>query len=67
MLVSSSPHEAETVFLTEERTSAAEHERARQSPETQAWAASMPTLVAGPPDITPLDVAGGTELSSLEP
>jgi quinol monooxygenase YgiN len=60
MLVSSSPEEDDVVFLTEVWTSAEEHERARQSSEVQAWAAQMPSLVAGPPETTPLVVEGGT-------
>jgi quinol monooxygenase YgiN len=60
MLVSSSPDEDDVVFLTEVWTSAEEHERTRQSREVQAWAADMPSLVAGPPEITPLAVEGGT-------
>jgi quinol monooxygenase YgiN len=57
-LVSSSPTEEDVVYLTEAWTSAEEHEKARESSEVQAWAADMPELVDGPPDITPLDVAG---------
>jgi quinol monooxygenase YgiN len=60
MLVSSSPEEDDVVFLTEIWTSAEDHERARQSPEVQAWAAEMPSLVAGPPEITPLVIEGET-------
>jgi quinol monooxygenase YgiN len=60
MLVSTSPHEEDVVFVTEVWTSAEAHERARTSPEVEAWAAEMPSLVAGPPDITPLVVEGGT-------
>jgi quinol monooxygenase YgiN len=62
MLVSSSPEEGDVVFLTEVWTSAEEHERTRQSPAVQAWAAEMPAVVAGPPEITPLDVRGGIGL-----
>ena len=62
MIVSSSPDEDDVVFLTEVWTSAEEHERTRQSPEVQAWAADMPSLVAGPPETTPLDVRGGIGL-----
>ena len=65
MLVSSSPQEDDVVFLTEVWTSAEEHERARQSPEVQAWAADMPPLVAAPPDVTSLALEGGKGLSSL--
>jgi quinol monooxygenase YgiN len=54
-LVSASPEDEVSVFLTEVWTSAEEHERARQSPEVQAWAAEMPSLVDGAPDVTPLD------------
>ena len=62
LLISSSPDEDDVVFLTEVWTSAEEHERTRQSPEVQAWAADMPSLVAGPPEITPLAVEGGSGL-----
>jgi quinol monooxygenase YgiN len=62
-LVSTSPDQDDIVFLTEVWTSAEEHERARQSPEVQAWAADMPQLVNGPPDITPLAVEGGKGLA----
>jgi quinol monooxygenase YgiN len=63
-LVSSSPTEGDVVYLTEVWTSAEEHEKARESSEVQAWAADMPDLVDGPPEITPLDVAG---LSAADP
>jgi quinol monooxygenase YgiN len=66
MLVSSSPEEDDVVFLTEVWTSAEEHERARQSSEVQAWAAQMPSLVAGPPESTPLVVEGGTGPATKE-
>jgi quinol monooxygenase YgiN len=66
MLVSSSPEEDDVVFLTEVWSSAEEHERARQSSEVQAWAAQMPSLVAGPPESTPLVVEGGTGLATKE-
>ena len=58
-IVSSSPDEDDVVYLTEVWTSAEEHERARQSQEVQEWAAGMPSLVAGPPDTTPLVIEGG--------
>src|SRR5436190_23679842 len=58
-LVSCSPGDDDIVFLTEVWTSREEHERARQSHEVQAWAADMPSLVAGPPETTPLVVVGG--------
>jgi quinol monooxygenase YgiN len=63
MLVSSSPEEDDVVFLTEVWTSAEKHERARQSSEVQAWAAEMPSLVAGPPETASLAVEGGKGLS----
>jgi quinol monooxygenase YgiN len=63
MIVSSSPEEDDVVFLTEVWTSAEEHERARESAEVQAWAAGMPSLVAGPPEITALAVEGGKGLA----
>ena len=58
MLVSSSPEDDDVVYLTEVWTSAEEHELARESEEVQAWAADMPSLVAGPPESTPLAVEG---------
>ncbi len=65
-LVSSSPGDDDVVFLTEVWTSAEEHERARHSQEVEAWAADMPSLVAGPPETTPLVVAGGKGLALKE-
>jgi quinol monooxygenase YgiN len=64
MLVSSSPAEDDVVFLTEVWTIAEEHERARQSSEVQAWAAEMPSLVAGSPETTPLLIEGGKGLTT---
>jgi len=58
-IVSSSPDDDDVVYLTEVWTSAEDHERARQSPEVQRWAADMPSLVAGPPDTAPLVIEGG--------
>ena len=66
MLVSSSPEEDDVVFLTEVWTTAEEHERARQSSEVQAWAAEMPSLVAGPPETTPLVIEGGNGLTTKD-
>jgi quinol monooxygenase YgiN len=62
MLVSSSPEEDDIVYLTEVWTSAEEHEHARQSAAVQAWAADMPSLVAGPPEVTALVIEGGKGL-----
>jgi quinol monooxygenase YgiN len=64
MVVSSSPEEDDVVYLTEVWTSAEEHERARTSAEVQAWAAQMPSLVAGPPEITALVIEGGKGLAA---
>jgi len=61
-IVSSSPEDEDTVFLTEVWSSAEEYERARQSPEVQTWAADMPSLVAGPPEIAPLVIEGAKGL-----
>ena len=61
-IVSTSPEDDQVVFLTEVWTSAEEHERARHSPEVEAWAADMPELVDGPPDTTPLEIVGGKGL-----
>src|SRR4051812_46208127 len=54
-LVSAAPDEPDVVFLTEVWATEDEHERARHSPEVQAWARDMPELVDGPPETTPLD------------
>jgi quinol monooxygenase YgiN len=54
-LVSESPDDADVVYLTEVWASAEDHERARNSPEVQAWAKGMPELVDGPPETTRLD------------
>jgi quinol monooxygenase YgiN len=64
MIVSSSPEEDDLVFLTEIWTSAEEHERARQSPEVQAWATEMPSLVEGGPESTALEIEGGKGLAA---
>ena len=48
-------HDPDVVFLTEIWATEADHERARNSPEVQAWAKEMPELVEGPPEITALD------------
>jgi quinol monooxygenase YgiN len=61
-IVSSSSDDDDVVFLTEVWTSAEEHERARESAEVQAWAAGMPSLIAGAPEITPLVIEGGKGL-----
>jgi quinol monooxygenase YgiN len=63
-LVSCSPEDEDIVFLTEVWTSPEEHEQARQSHEVQAWAANMASLVAGPPETTPLIVVGGKGLAA---
>src|SRR3954469_14200013 len=44
-LVSSSPDDEDVIFLTEVWATAEDHERARESPEVQAWAVDMPSLV----------------------
>jgi quinol monooxygenase YgiN len=59
MLVSSAPDVDDVVYLTEVWSSEAAWEQTRRSPAVQAWAASMPELVAGPPDTTALTVRGG--------
>jgi quinol monooxygenase YgiN len=61
-LVSTSPEDEASVFLTEVWANAEGHERARHSPEVEAWAADMPSLVDGPPETTPLELAGGKGL-----
>jgi quinol monooxygenase YgiN len=62
MLVSAAPDDADVVYLTEVWASADEWERARDSDEIQAWAASMPALVGGAPETARLDIRGGKGL-----
>src|ERR1700757_4703229 len=62
MLVSTSPGSADVVYLTEVWSSEDAWVRARSSAPIQAWAASMPALVGGPPESLPLEVAGGKGL-----
>jgi quinol monooxygenase YgiN len=64
MLVSTSPDDLDSVFLTEVWTSAEDHERARQSSAVQAWAEQMPSLVAGPPEVTALVIEGTKGLAA---
>ena len=59
MLVSSAPESDDVVYLTEVWSSEGAWEQTRRSPAVQAWAATMPGLVAGPPDSTALAVIGG--------
>jgi quinol monooxygenase YgiN len=61
-IVSSSPDEDDVVYLTEVWASEQEHERARQGADVRAWADEMPSLVAGPPEITPLVIEGAKGL-----
>ena len=56
-LVSTTPGDADSVFLTEVWASEEDWEHARESPEVQQWAGDMPELVDGPPETTPLDPA----------
>ena len=62
MLVSTAPDSADVVYLTEVWSSDDAWEQARRSAPVQAWAASMPALVSGPPESIPLDVIGGKGL-----
>ena len=62
MLVSTAPESTEVVYLTEVWSSEDAWEQARRSAPIQAWAASMPALVNGPVESTPLDVVGGKGL-----
>jgi quinol monooxygenase YgiN len=62
MLVSTAPDSADVVYLTEVWSSQDVWEQARHSAPIQAWAASMPALVSGPPESTPLELAGGKGL-----
>ena len=66
MMVSSSPSDEDAVFLTEVWSTEDEWERARSSPEVGEWAGGMPSLVAGPPQTTPLEVAGASGLRAAE-
>jgi quinol monooxygenase YgiN len=59
MLVSTAPDSADVVYLTEVWSSEAAWEQVRRSLAVQAWAASMPALVDGPPQSTALEVMGG--------
>ena len=49
MLVSTAPDSAKVVYLTEVWSSDDAWQQARRSAPIQAWAASMPALVSGPP------------------
>lgn len=62
MLVSTAPDTGDVVYLTEVWSSKHAWETARNSAPIQAWAASMPSLVDGPPESVPLEVAGGKGL-----
>jgi quinol monooxygenase YgiN len=62
MLVSTAPDAPGIVYLTEIWSTEDAWEQARHHPEIQAWAASMPGLVSGPPQSARLEVAGGTGL-----
>jgi quinol monooxygenase YgiN len=62
MLVSTAPDSAGLVYLTEVWSSQGAWSALAAAP-IQAWAASMPALVGGPPESIPLDVAGGKGLS----
>src|SRR5690348_7292336 len=62
MLVSTAPDAADVVYLTEVWSSAEAWQQARGSARVQAWAASMPALVGGPPESIPLAVVGGKGL-----
>lgn len=58
-IVSSAPNDDTTVYLTEAWTSEAAHTAATESAEVLVWAADMPDLVAGPPEIAVLTLEGG--------
>jgi quinol monooxygenase YgiN len=62
MLVSTAPDSADIVYLTEVWSSEDAWEQVRRSAPIQAWAASMPALVSGPPESIPLEVVGGKGL-----
>ena len=62
MLVSTAPGSADIVYLTEVWSSKDAWDSARRSAPIQAWAASMPALVGGLPETTPLEVVGGKDL-----
>jgi quinol monooxygenase YgiN len=63
MLVSVAPDAREVVYITEVWSSAEGWEKATQSDEIQAWAASLPALVTGAPETMSLEVVGGKGLS----
>jgi quinol monooxygenase YgiN len=65
MLVSTAPDTADVVYLTEIWSSENAWEQARSSPAIQAWAASMPALVGGPPDTIMLNIVGGKGLARV--
>jgi quinol monooxygenase YgiN len=56
-LVSTTPGDADAVFLTEVWASEEDWAHARESPEVQEWASDMPSLVDGPPETIRLDPA----------
>jgi len=62
MLVSTAPDSADVVYLTEVWSSDDAWKQARHRAPIQAWAASMPALVSGPPESIPLHVMGGKGL-----
>ena len=62
MLVSTAPDAPDVVYPTEIWAAEDAWGQARRRPEIQAWAASMPGLVGGPPDSARLKIAGGTGL-----
>jgi quinol monooxygenase YgiN len=59
MLVSRSPSDPDTVYLTEVWTSRQAWEAATRSEVIAAWAKDMPGLVAAAPTTTPLVPLGG--------
>jgi hypothetical protein len=66
MLVSSSPEEDDVVFLTEVWTAPRSTSVRVRVQKAWAWAAQMPSLVAGPPESTPLVIEGGKGLATEE-
>jgi quinol monooxygenase YgiN len=64
MLVSSGPGGSDNVYLTEVWSSREAWERATQSEEIAAWAASMPSLANGGPETVVLELRGGKGVTS---
>jgi quinol monooxygenase YgiN len=64
-LVSTSPDDPDSVYLTEIWTSKDAHTAATQSDHVRRWAAGMPSLTAGAPDVQPLAPVGWITAGAL--